>query len=523
MTTIDVDIAVIGASLGGVTAAWQAALAGKRVVLTAEFDWIGGQLTSQGVPPDEHHLIESGGATASYQRLRAALRQHYLDDPAFTDNSMMTEGCNPGDGWVSRLCFEPKLANDYLEALLAPLVAAGTLQILRGVKLHDASREGRTIVAARVIDANGAITAIRARTFLDATDTGALIAAAGLPYRLGKEARAEFGEPDAPETADRRDQQPVTMVMALRRGGPATTGPAPRSYAAWSRYVLRHYDYLQFSEFIPGSARGQAVRLPLFGYGDTLDLWRYRRVVCAHNWQPPRREVSLINWAQNDYTLHPLLDGDMPEEMVVAEAKELSLCLLHWLRVDAPRPNGGAGYPDLELAPDVLGSPDGFAQQVYVRESRRIVGLSCLSQKDIQAGDAPLSPLVLADSVGAVWYNMDIHPTVVSGHGVNARVKPFCLPLGSFIPADCDNLVPACKNIGVTHLVNACTRVHPAEWLIGEVAGLLAVFTLTEGVTPATLHADPALVARFQQRLREAGIPLEWDATLLSKFSQPSH
>lgn len=523
MNTIDADIAVIGASLGGVMAAWQAASAGRRVVLTAQFDWIGGQLTSQGVPPDEHHLIESGGATDSYQRMRAALRQRYLDDPEFTDNSSMTEGCNPGDGWVSRLCIEPRLANDYLEALLAPLVAAGTLRILRGVQLHSARREARSIVAALVTDAAGGTTEISARTFLDATDTGALIAAAGLPYRLGKEARSEFGEQDAPDRADQRDQQPVTMVMALRRRGPADIGPAPRGYAAWSRYVLPHYHYLQFSECIPGSGRGQAVRLPLFGSGDTLDLWRYRRVVCAHNWQPPRREVSLINWAQNDYTLHPLLDGDMAEDAVVEEARQLSLCLLHWLRTDAPRPEGGKGYPDLELAPDVLGTADGFAQQVYVRESRRIVGRSCLSQTDIEAGNAPLSPVVLADSVGAVWYNMDIHPTVVSGHGVNARVRPFCLPLGSFIPADCDNLVPACKNIGVTHLVNACTRVHPAEWLIGEVAGLLAVFTLEESITPAALHADPALVARFQQRLRDAGIPLAWDEALLSHFSHPSH
>ncbi|MCA3083509.1 MAG: FAD-dependent oxidoreductase, partial [Rhodocyclaceae bacterium] len=70
----DVDIAVIGASLGGVLAAWRACEAGRRVVLTNEFAWIGGQLTAQGVPPDEHRLIEFGGASESYLAFRRTMR-----------------------------------------------------------------------------------------------------------------------------------------------------------------------------------------------------------------------------------------------------------------------------------------------------------------------------------------------------------------------------------------------------------------------------------------------------------------
>ena len=515
---IEADIAVIGASLGGVMAAWQAASAGRKVVLSAEFDWLGGQLTSQAVPPDEHVLIESGGATESYRRMRAALRRHYLDDPQFSDNSSMTEGCNPGDGWVSRLCVEPRVAAAYIERLLAPLVDNGSLRILRGTRPTSVAREGRRIVSALVVDAGGAPTAIDAPWFLDATDTGELLHLAGLPYRLGKEARGEFGEPDAPLVADRLDQQPVTVVMALRRGTQPTLLETPPGYAFWLRHRLPHYGHLQLSELIPGSGTGQTVRLPLFGTGDTLDLWRYRRVVCAHNWQPPRAEVSLVNWAQNDYAIHPLLDGPVAEAAVVRGARELSLCLLHWLRT--------SGHPDLALAPDVTGTADGLAQQVYVRESRRVVGLACLSQADIALGAEGSEGLIPAeppDSVGVAWYNMDIHPTCVSGHGVNARVRPFALPLGSFIARDCDNLIPACKNIGVTHLVNACTRVHPTEWLIGEVAGLLACFALETGRSLAAIHADSLLVKRFQQRLRSAGIALAWDRALLAALPLPPH
>ena len=45
---------------------------GRRVILTEETHWLGGQLTNQAVPPDEHPWIEDFGATASYRALRAA-------------------------------------------------------------------------------------------------------------------------------------------------------------------------------------------------------------------------------------------------------------------------------------------------------------------------------------------------------------------------------------------------------------------------------------------------------------------
>ena len=109
-TPVHCDVAVIGASLGGVLAAWRASQAGHRVVLVCEEPWIGGQMSAQAVPPDEHSWIESGGASASYLRFRRDIRAHYQAQAGFRNQARMTEGCNPGDGWVSRLCFEPVLA-----------------------------------------------------------------------------------------------------------------------------------------------------------------------------------------------------------------------------------------------------------------------------------------------------------------------------------------------------------------------------------------------------------------------------
>ena len=74
---LEADLVVIGGGLGGCAAALSALQSGLTVILTEETDWIGGQLTSQGVPPDEHKWIESFGCTQSYRRLREAIRKYY--------------------------------------------------------------------------------------------------------------------------------------------------------------------------------------------------------------------------------------------------------------------------------------------------------------------------------------------------------------------------------------------------------------------------------------------------------------
>jgi FAD dependent oxidoreductase len=522
-----VDIAVVGASLGGVMAAFQACRAARSVILVAEHDWLGGQMTAQAVPPDEHRLIESGGASASYLEFRRAMRERYLANAEFRDHTEMTEGCNPGDGWVSRLCIEPAMAANYFEALLKIYVASGRLTIMRGAVVVGAQRGWHCIRSVTLRDGPGSLHEVSADYFLDATDTGELIKLAGLQYRVGKEARAEFDEPDAPDVADRNDQQPVTFVMALRRETlPQRAIAFPDGYQFWQQYRVPHFDHLLFSESMPGhsgkdalgNTHNSSATLAFFAQANELDWWRYRRIVSAKNWRTLRDEISLVNWAQNDFALHPLIDGTVTIAEVTTAAKELSRSFLYWLQTAAPRHDGsGLGYPELQLACDMLGTSDGFAQQLYVRESRRIVGLDCLSQTAIISNDAEkLQPTSLENSVGIAWYNMDIHPTVVSGHGVNAKVRPFCLPLGSFIPIDCDNLIPACKNISVTHLVNASTRVHPSEWLIGEVAGLLADYALCTGRPLREIYQAPDEVRAFQQRLEAAGVPTSWSPDLFA-------
>jgi hypothetical protein len=78
------------------------------------------------------------------------------------------------------------------------------------------------------------------------------------------------------------------------------------------------------------------------------------------------------------------------------------------------------------------------------------------------------------------------------------------------LPVRVENLLPGGKNLGVTHITNGAFRLHPVEWSIGEVAGLLAAFCLERGVSPRAVRAGKTRLDEFQTLLRHEGIELEW-------------
>src|SRR5262245_16696587 len=97
------DVIVVGGGLGGCAAALAAAKSGLRVIMTEETDWIGGQLTSQAVPPDENPWIETFGGTLTYLELRRRIRDYYLRNYPLSAPARSKPFLNPGNGFVSRL------------------------------------------------------------------------------------------------------------------------------------------------------------------------------------------------------------------------------------------------------------------------------------------------------------------------------------------------------------------------------------------------------------------------------------
>ena len=128
------QVLVVGGGLGGVAAALGAARHGASVILTEEYAWLGGQSTSQAVPPDEHPWIEDFGCTASYRQFRDGIRDYYRRNYPLTEAAREKRDLNPGAGWVSKLCHEPRVAVAVIDEMLAPFRSGGRIRVLQRVR-----------------------------------------------------------------------------------------------------------------------------------------------------------------------------------------------------------------------------------------------------------------------------------------------------------------------------------------------------------------------------------------------------
>jgi hypothetical protein len=524
------DLIVAGAGLGGVAAALAALRAGLRVALIEETDWVGGQLTAQGVPPDEHRWIESSGAPRSYRGLRTAIRDYYRRYYPLTNAARTRPDLNPGDGTVSRLCHEPRVAVAVLEALLAPFAAGGRLELLLEHAVVTADTERDAVRSLHVRDLrSGRERMIDAPFFIDATELGDLLPITGTEFVTGSEGRKTTGEPHAPETTDPANQQAFTSVMAIDFvPGEDHTIERPSAYAFWRDFVPPLAPpwsgrLLDLSSSHPETLAPRRYAFDPVGDGprDLFNLWSYRRIVNAANFAPGAgtRDVTLVNWPQNDYLLGNLVGvGEDERRRHTQAAGQLSLSLLYWLQTEAPRPKGGAGWRELRLRGDVLGTATGLAKRPYVRESRRIRAVTTILEQDCgvdaRRSAAAASPALTArhypDSVGVGSYRIDLHPTSAGDNYVDVASLPFEVPLGALLPRRVNNLVAACKNIGTTHVTNGCYRLHPVEWTLGEAAGTLVGLAHDRRTLPRAVRESPALLSELHRRLVLQGAELRW-------------
>ena len=247
--------------------------------------------------------------------------------------------------------------------------------------------------------------------------------------------------------------------------------------------------------------------------GGDLNLWTFRRIAARKNFVDGAyvSDITLVNWPMIDYFEGPVIDvPDAADHL--QRARDLSRCFFYWMQTEAPRPDGGTGFPGLRTA-----------RRRHRRRRRARHGALHPREPAHPGPPTPSSSRTSAlavrgdrgavsypDSVGIGMYRIDLHPSTGGDNYIDVGASPFEIPLGALLPQRLTNLIAAGKNIGTTHITNGCYRLHPVEWNVGEVAGALAAFCLDRGIRSAQVHERTDDLAAFQQRLVAAGVELHW-------------
>lgn len=491
---------------GGTSAAITAALAldelGRDVVLLSPDVHLGG-LSSSGLgwtDSGEKRVI-GGLARAFYGRMY----DHYQRDEAWRWQRREEYG-NRGQGtaamdgeartmWI----FEPHVA----EAAFEEMLAGSGVRVVRDAWLDrdpgGVEVRGGRITAVRTLDG----TRYRARVFVDATYEGDLLAAAGVTYRVGREANDEYGErwngvqPDARAHGHHFDTGCGPVDPWVVPGDPSS-GLIPRVSAAplapkgsgdrlVQAYCFRMCltdvpeNRVPFTEPEGYDAAEYELMARVFeaGWRDTIPPWGPlpNRKTDSNNHGP----MSTDNIGAN----HDYPEASYARRREIVQEHERYQKGWLWFLKTSPRVPAATREQmrTWGLAADEFEDNGHWPYQLYVREARRMVGEVVLTEHHV-LGRAPVER-----SVGMGSYTMDSHNVqrYVTADGrvenegdVGVRVPgPYAVDYRALVPrhAECTNLlVPVC--VSATHIAFGSVRMEPVFMVLGESAGCAAHLAL---------------------------------------------
>ena len=186
------DIVVVGGNPGGIMAAIAAARQGKTSVILERTQHIGG-LPANGLGATDIATREA--TTGLFMEFTSRIKQYYTE--RYGKNSQQLKDCSDG------FHFEPSVAASIYQDMLNEHKDKITVLLMRQFDAEDQNitlRNGRIESICILNRENGEKELYQGDIFVDATYEGDLGAAAGVPFRVGRESKAEFGEPGAGRT-----------------------------------------------------------------------------------------------------------------------------------------------------------------------------------------------------------------------------------------------------------------------------------------------------------------------------------
>ncbi|RZM19385.1 MAG: FAD-dependent oxidoreductase, partial [Pedobacter sp.] len=349
-----------------------------------------------------------------------------------------------------------------------------------------------------------------ASVFIDATYEGDLAAAAGAPYRVGREDRKEYNEIgagkiykfwDGPEVDSLTTHRGDTLIQAYNYRVNLTRSKEkkidfikPKDYNR-EEYVSLIGDVLQSRQQAIGPMKTgidvivNSVKIP----NDKVDANNQHAALIStdlpeENWHWPKAD-----WAWRDAFAERLRSYISGLFYFAAHDEGLPVSFRNQVK-------------EWGLAKDEYQDNGNFPRQVYVREGRRIIGLHVFTANDALPVAGTERPPLYTSSITAGHYSLDSHATLKREEGkpvlegfLSYKTKPYTVPLEVIIPQKVTNLLCPVPVSG-THIGFSTLRMEPCWMAIGQAAGVTAALMIDKKSSAKNLAVKDVQHILIQQK-----------------------
>ena len=519
------DIVVYGGTAAGVVSAIQADAMGKSVILIEPSDRLGG-LTSGGLgQTDIGNKAAIGGLSREFYR---KVRQHYSSPEAwkwqaadeYRSGGQSATSVNEEAMWTFEPSVARKIFDDWIKNRSIPLLTNDRLDRTQG-GVTLAGSPGH-IVKIRLESGRQ----IAGKVFIDCTYEGDLMAAAGVSYTVGREANATYQETlNGVQVQKARHHQLMRnvdpyitpgdpssgLLPHIDPNGPGQEGQADHRLQAYCfRMCMTDHPENRIAFSKPEGYVEQWYELLLrnFEAGEKRVPW--------HIGHMPNRKTD----ANNNFGFSTDFIGqnyEYPEasyaqrEAIIAKHRlyQQGLC---WTLANHPRVPESIRKQVSKwgMCKDEFTAGNGWQEQLYIREARRMVSDYVMTQHHCQGRS------VADDPVGLAAYTMDSHHqqryVTEQGDVQNegdvqvGGFSPYPISYRSITPkaSQCDNLlVPVC--LSASHIAFGSIRMEPVFMVLGQSAATAASLAIDRQCGVQQVPYD-----QLSQQLTKDQQVLEW-------------
>ncbi len=478
---LEVDLAIFGATAAGVVAAVQARQMGRSVALLEAGGHLGGMTTGGLSRTDSGDSRLIGGLSRAFYR-----------------------ACGSFYGKEEEWKFEPKVASAVFRQWLEETgVEVLFYQYLRGV-----TKEGAKLI--ELVTESGL--RVRAKSFLDTSYEGDLLAAAQVSHHIGREGNARYGELYNGCSLAVIHQFDRAVDPWCRPGDPASgllpgIDPLPPADPLEEDQRIQAYNFRLCLSADP-SNQIAFERPPGYDARDYELLARY----FAAGWVDELIRFDPIQGNKADLNNHGAFSTDYiganyrwpagtyaEREAIFADHLRYQKGLM-WFRANDPRVPLATREQIRRwgLAADEFTATDGWPPQLYIREARRMMGEEVVTDHHCLGSRQTQEPVAIGS------YQMDSHNCrrlvwqgrVLNEGDLQARVHPYGIPWGSLLPRrhEAENLlVPVA--LSASHIAFGSIRMEPVFMILAQSAATAALLALDRG---CPLHELPYDALRAQ-------------------------